>query len=89
MTKGNLVTAGIVVSLIPTAIVSRDFDGWSRADLTSEQERQIKGYYRKLEAGQGTEADRKAIDEIYSNRAEIITPKSPDCGRANVASSRP
>jgi hypothetical protein len=70
-------------------IVNRDFEGWSRADLTSEQKKQIKEYYKKLEGGQATQADKKAIDEIYANRAEIITPKSPDCGAAKVASSRP
>jgi hypothetical protein len=67
-------------------IVSRDFEGWSRADLTSEQERQIKEYYKKLEAGQATQADKKIVDDIYSNRAEIITPKAPDCGSANAVS---
>jgi hypothetical protein len=70
-------------------IVSRNFEDLSRAGLTSEEERKIDEYYKKLEAGQATEADKKAIDEIYSNRAEIITPKSPDCGGAKVASFRP
>jgi hypothetical protein len=70
------------------AIVSRDFEGWSRADLTSEQVGQIKEYYKKLETGQATEADKKAIEDIYSSRAEIITPKAPDCGAANAISYR-
>jgi hypothetical protein len=69
-------------------IVSRDFEGWSRADFTSEEKRQIEEYRKKVEAGQTTEADKKTIDEIYSNRAEIITPRSPDCGATNAVSFR-
>jgi hypothetical protein len=69
-------------------IVSRDFEGWERADLTSEEERQIEEYRKKVEAGQTTQADKKTIDEIYSNRAEIITPKSPDCGATKAVSFR-
>ena len=68
-------------------IVSRDFEGWSRADFTSEEKRQIEEHRKKVEAGQTTQADIKTIDEIYSNRAEIITPRSPDCGATNAVSS--
>jgi hypothetical protein len=68
--------------------VSREFEGWSRADFTSEEERQIEEYRKKIEAGQATQADKKTIDEIYSNRAEIITPRSPDCGATNAVSFR-
>ena len=69
-------------------IVSRDFEGWSRADFTPEEKRQIEEYRKKVEAGQTTQADKKTIDEIYSNRAEIITPRSPNCGAANAVSFR-
>lgn len=69
-------------------IVSRDFEGRNIADLTSEEERQIKEYRKKLEAGQTTQEDKKTIEEIYSNRAEIITPISPDCGATNAVSTR-
>ncbi|HKQ72859.1 MAG TPA: hypothetical protein VJ810_03965 [Blastocatellia bacterium] len=67
----------------------RDFEGWDQADFTPEQERRLEEYRKKREAGQATEADEKAIREIYSNRAEVITPKSPDCGAADSVSSRP
>jgi hypothetical protein len=69
-------------------IVSRDFEGRSPADFTSEEEKQIEEYRKKVEAGQTTPADKKTIDEIYSNRAEIITPRSPDCGATNAVSFR-
>jgi hypothetical protein len=69
-------------------IVSRNFEGRNRADLTSEEERRIKEYRKKLEAGQATQEDKKTIEEIYSNRAEIITPISPDCGATNAVSTR-
>jgi hypothetical protein len=61
-----------------TTIVSLDFEGVS--NFTPEQERKITEYFKKREAGQATQADRKAVDEIYSNRAEITIPKAPDCG---------
>jgi hypothetical protein len=40
-------------------IVSRDFEGYNRAALTSEEEKEIKEYRKKLEAGQTTEVDGK------------------------------
>jgi hypothetical protein len=70
-------------------IVSRDFDAWDWADFTPEEKRQMEEYRKKREAGQTTQSDEEANDKIYSNRPEVITPKSPDCGAANVASSRP
>jgi hypothetical protein len=77
--KGNTIT-----------IVSRDFEGFELADFTPEEKRQIEEYRLKRKAGQLTQADEKTIQAIYGkNRPEVITPKSPDCGDFNAASSRP
>jgi hypothetical protein len=70
-------------------IVSRDFEGYGYADFTPEQKRQIEEYHKKLEARRVTQEDEKAINEVYRTPPEIITPKAPDCGPANAASSRP
>jgi hypothetical protein len=68
-------------------IASRDFEGWRTAELTPEEKKQIEDYRKKLEAKQTMEADEKLFKEINSNRAKIITPKSPDCGAANSVST--
>jgi hypothetical protein len=69
-------------------IASRDFVGDELADFTPEEKRQIEEYRKKREAGQMTQADEEINYKIYSNRPKIFTPKSPDCGAANSASSR-
>jgi hypothetical protein len=61
-------------------IVSRDLEGWNQVEFTSEEKRQMEEYYKKHKAGQRTEADEKAFNDIFSNRVVIITPKAPDCG---------
>lgn len=69
-------------------VVSRDFEGFELADFTPEERKQIEDHQKKLEARQATEEDEKIIREIYLNRPEIITPKSPDCGDTNSVSIR-
>jgi len=64
------------------SITSLDFEGSKLADFTPEENRRIEEHRKKREAGQTTPADKKAMEEIYSNRAEIIIPRSPGCGEA-------
>jgi len=68
-------------------VVSRDFEGYELREFAPEERKQIEDYEKKLKARQARKADERIIDKIYSNRAEIITPKSPDCGAANPVST--
>jgi len=70
-------------------ITSLDFEGLKLAEFTPDESKQIEDYFKKLEARQTTQADEKAMRKIYLNRAEIITPRSSDCGVSDSVSSRP